>query len=361
MRGDDIKTEAMFYYLSPESMIPEDHPLRPIRKMVDQALQELSPEFDKMYSRIGRPSVSPEKLLKGLLLQTLFTIRSVRQLMDQVKYNILYKWFLGLAIDDKVWDHSTFSQNQDRLIDTDIARKFIERIAAQAEKAGLISKEHFSVDGTLIEAWASIKSFRPKTEKAPPPKDTRNDDVDFRGAKLKNDTHESNTDPDCRIYKKSSGSAAKLCYMGHLLMENRNGLIVVPSVTHATGTAEREAAEEMVEQVAGDRRITLGGDKNYDTQDFVLALRTMKVTPHVAANTERKGGSAIDGRTTRHSGYGVSQKLRKRIEEAFGWMKTVGNLRKIKYRGIPKVSWHFIFTAAAYNLVRMRNLGVVAT
>lgn len=361
MRGDDTKTEAMFYYLSPESMIPQDHPIRPLRKMVDQALAELFPEFDKMYSRIGRPSVPPEKLLKGLLLQTLFTIRSVRQLMDQVKYNILFKWFLGLAMDDKVWDHSTFSQNQDRLIDTDIALKFLERIQAQAENAGLISKEHFSVDGTLIEAWASIKSFRPKTEKNPPPKDTRNDEMDFRGTKLKNDTHESKTDPDCRIYKKSSGSAAKLCYMGHLLMENRNGLIVASSVTLATGTAEREAAEKMVEQVAGDRHITVGGDKNYDTRDFVLSLRSMSATPHVAANTERKGGSAIDGRTTRHSGYGVSLKFRKRIEEAFGWMKTIGNIRKIKYRGIPKVSWHFIFTAAAYNLVRMRNLGVAAT
>lgn len=361
MRGDDIKTEAMFYYLSPESMIPQDHPMRPIRRMVDQALAELSPEFDKMYSRIGRPSIPPEKLLKGLLIQTLFSIRSVRQLMDQVKFNILFKWFLGLAIDDKVWDHSTFSQNQDRLIDTDIARKFMERIQAQAEKAKLISKEHFSVDGTLIEAWASIKSFRQKSEATPPPKETRNDDVDFRGTKLKNDTHESNTDPDCRIYKKSSGSGAKLCYMGHLLMENRNGLVVVPSVTHATGTAEREAAEEMVAEVAGDQRITLAGDKNYDTSDFVLSLRSMNVTPHVAANTERKGGSAIDGRTTRHSGYAVSQKCRKRIEEVFGWMKTVGNLRKIKYRGVPKVTWHFIFTAAAYNLVRMRNLGVEAT
>lgn len=361
MRGDDTKTEAMFYYLSPESMVPQDHPLRPIRKMVDQALTELSPEFDKMYSRIGRPSIPPEKLLKGLLLQTLFSIRSVRQLMQEIGYNILYKWFLSLAMDDKVWDHSTFSQNQDRLIDTDIARKFLERIQAQAEEADLLSKEHFSVDGTLIEAWASIKSFRPKTEKTPPSKDTRNDDVDFRGTKLKNDTHESNSDPDCRIYKKSAGSGAKLCYMGHLLMENRNGLIVVPSVTHATGTAEREAAEDMVTEVAGNRRITLGGDKNYDTEDFVLALRNLKVTPHVAANTERKGGSAIDARTTRYSGYGVSQKFRKRIEEAFGWMKTIGNLRKIKYRGIPKVSWHFIFTAAAYNLVRMKNLGVAAT
>ena len=361
MLGDDTKTEAMFYYISPESMVPQDHPLRSIRKMVDQALAELSPEFDKMYSRIGRPSVPPEKLLKGLLLQTLFSIRSVRQLMDQVGYNVLYKWFLGLAMDDKVWDHSTFSQNQDRLIDTDIARKFIERIQAQAEKADLISKEHFSVDGTLIEAWASIKNFRQKSEPTPPPKETRNDDVDFRGTKLKNETHESKTDPDCRIYKKSSGSAAKLCYMGHLLMENRNGLIVVPTVTHATGTAEREAAEAMVTEVAGSRRITLGGDKNYDTQDFVFTLRNLKVTPHVAANTERKGGSAIDSRTTRHTGYAVSRQFRKRIEEAFGWMKTVGNIRKIKYRGVPKVSWHFIFTAAAYNLVRMRNLGVAAT
>lgn len=361
MRGDDAKTEAMFYYLSPESMIPEDHPIRPIRRMVDIALADLSPEFDKMYSRIGRPSIPPEKLLKGLLLQTLFSIRSVRQLMDQVKYNILFKWFLGLAIDDKVWDHSTFSQNQDRLIDTDIARKFMERIQAQAEKAGLLSKEHFSVDGTLIEAWASLKSFRQKSEKTPPSKGTRNDSADFRGTKLKNDTHESKTDPDCRIYKKSTGSAAKLCYMGHLLMENRNGLIVVPSVTHANGTAEREAAKEMVAQVAGERRVTLGTDKSYDTRDFILSMRSMNVTPHVTANTTHLGGSAIDGRTTRHSGYAASLKFRKRIEEAFGWMKTIGNLRKIKYRGISKVSWHFMLTAAAYNLIRMRNLGVAAT
>jgi transposase len=361
MRGDDEKTDAMFCYTSPESVVPQDHPLRPIRKMVDQALQELSPEFDKMYSRIGRPSVPPEKLLKGLLLQSLYSIRSVRQLTEQIGYNILFRWFLGLAIDDRVWDHSTFAQNQDRLIETDIARKFIERISVQAEKAGLMSPEHFSVDGTLIEAWASIKSYRPKTEKTPPSQNTRNDNVDFRGTKLKNKTHESKTDPDCRLFKKSAGSAAKLCYMGHLLMENRNGLIVVPTVTHANGTAERAAALEMLQEVSRDSRITVGADKNYDTHDFVFRSRKMKVTPHVAANTERRGGSAIDGRTTRHPGYAVSQKFRKRIEESFGWMKTVGNLKKIKYRGLPKVLFHFILTAAAYNLVRMRSLRTAAT
>lgn len=360
MRGDDVKTEAMFCYLSPESVVPDDHPLRSIRKMVDQALEELSPVFEKMYSHTGRPSIPPEKLLKGLLLQSLYSIKSVRLLMEQIGYNILFRWFLGLDLDAKVWDHSVFSQNQDRLIESDIARKFFERIQKQAEDANLLSNEHFTVDGTLIEACASFKSFRKKDNSNPPSNGTRNDDVNFHGQKLTNETHASTTDPDARLLKKGKGKEAKLCYAGHVLMENRNGLIVDVQLTHATGTAEREAALSMVKQRAGSRRLTLGGDKNYDTGDFVQELRNLKVTPHVAQNdTNRR--SAIDIRTTRHSGYAISQKVRKRIEETFGWMKTVGNHRKTAYRGTDKVAWHFTWAATAYNLIRMRNIELAAT
>lgn len=361
MRGDNVKTEAMFCYLSPESVVPQDHPLRLIRKMVDQALEELSPVFEKMYSHTGRPSIPPEKLLKGLLLQSLYSIKSVRLLMEQIGYNILFRWFLGLDLDSKVWDHSVFSQNQDRLIESDMARKFFKRIQKQAEDANLLSNEHFTVDGTLIEACASFKSFRKKDDDSNPSnKGTRNDDVNFHGQKLTNETHASTTDPDARLLKKGKGKEAKLCYAGHVLMENRNGLIVDVQLTHATGTAEREAALSMVKQRAGSRRVTLGGDKNYDTGDFVQKLRDLKVTPHVAQNdTNRR--SAIDARTTRHPGYAISQKVRKRIEETFGWMKTVGNHRKTAYRGTDKVGWHFTWAASAYNLIRMRNIELAAT
>jgi len=358
MRGNDNSTETMFVYLSPEAFVPKDHPLRPIRFMVDRALTELDPEFRKMYSHTGRPSVPPEKLLKGLLLQAFYTIRSNRLLVEQIGYNVLFRWFLGLSLDDKVWDHSTFSINQERLIRTDVAKKFLAQIANQARQNQLLSDEHFSVDGTLIEAWASIKSFQPKNEPPQSP-NGRNEERDFHGTKLKNDTHASTTDPDAKLYKKGKGKEAKLSYMGHALMENRNGLIVHAMATQATGTAERDAAAAMVADVPGDHRITVGADKAYDTKDFVQTLRETHATPHVAQNTTNRS-SAIDGRTTRHEGYKISLKIRKRIEETFGWIKTVGNLRKSRHRGVEKVDWYFTLTAAAYNLVRMRNLGVAA-
>lgn len=356
MRGHEKNTDALFVYISPEAFVPDDHPLRPIRLMADKALSSLHREFNGMYSHTGRPSVPPEVLLKSLLLQILFSIRSNRQLVEQLGYNILYRWFLGLSLEDEIWDHSTFSQNQERLIGTDIAGMFLQRIIEQAKEAHLLSKDHFSVDGTLIEAWASIKSFRPK-DNEPPGQSGRNDAVDFHGKTLKNDTHASTTDPDARLYRKSAGKEAKLCYMAHALMENRNGLVVDTRVTLASGTAERESAADMVKNIPGTHRVTVGGDKNYDTAGFVSALRGLDATPHVAQNdTNRR--SAIDNRTTRHSGYSISQKARKRIEESFGWIKTIGTVRKSRYRGVGKVSWYFTLATAAYNLVRMRNLGL---
>jgi len=344
MRGDDVQQESMFSYLSPEARVPRDHPLRPIRDMVNQALAELSGEFQAMYSREGRPSIPPEKLLRALLLQVLYTIRSARLLMEQLDYNLLFRWFVGLSMDDKVWDHSVFSKNQERFLDSDLAGAFFARILKQAAGAGLLSNEHFTVDGTLIEAWASLKSFRPKN--APPPAGGggRNPEVDFHGEKRLNQTHASTTDPE-----------ARLCFTGHVLMENRHGLIISPRLTAATGTAEREAAEAMAEAVPDRHRITVGGDKAYDTREFVQSLRALKAVPHVAQNCNGRK-SAIDGRTTRHPGYAVSQRLRKRVEEIFGWMKTVGNLRKTRHRGEDRVGWVFTLTAAAYNLVRIRNL-----
>jgi transposase len=358
MRGLETKTEALFVYLSPESFVPKDHPLRPIRVMADKALAELNADFNKIYADTGRPSIPPEQLLKALLLQAFYTIRSNRQLVEQLNYNILFRWFVGLALDEKVWDHSSFSTNLERLIEAEVSRRFLAGIVAQARKAKLLSDEHFSVDGTLIEAWASIKSFQPKDGPKPPV--GRNDERDFHGEKLKNETHASTTDPDARLYKKSSGKEARMSYLGHALMENRNGIIIDGTISHATGTAEREAAVEMVAEVAGTKRITVGGDKGYDTKDFVEEMRGLEVTPHVSQNVSRKGGSAIDGRTTRHAGYAVSLRVRKRIEEAFGWIKTIGNLRKTRHRGIAKVDWYFTLAISAYNLVRMRNLGVVA-
>ncbi|MDI6813645.1 MAG: IS5 family transposase [Deltaproteobacteria bacterium] len=360
MRGNDVQQQAMFSYLSPGARVPQDHPLRPIRDMVNQALRELSGEFQAMYSREGRPSIPPEKLLRALLLQILYTIRSARLLMEQLDYNLLFRWFVGLSMDDKVWDHSVFSKNQERFLDSDLAAAFFGRILKQAAAAGLLSDEHFSVDGTLIEAWASLKSFRPKD--APPPSGGggRNPEVDFHGEKRLNRTHASTTDPEARLFKKSKGKEAKLCFMGHVLMENRNGLVVSPRLTPATGTAEREAAEDMVGDLPGRHRITVGGDKAYDTQEFVQSLRALKATPHVAQNLNGRK-SAIYGRTTRYPGYAVSQRLRKRVEEIFGWMKTVGNLRKARHRGQDRVGFVFTLTAAAYNLVRMRNLTMAAS
>jgi transposase len=355
MRGEDQDQQAMFSYISPEARVPKGHPLRPIRIMVENALVDLAPLFNEMYSHTGRPSIPPEQLLRALLLQILYSIRSERMLVEQLDYNLLFRWFVGLSMDDKVWDHSTFSKNRDRLIAHDVTTQFFVVIRRQAEQAGLLSNEHFSVDGTLIEAWASMKSFRPKDDQdqEPPTSGGRNAEVDFKGQKRKNNTHQSTTDPDARLLKKSKGAASQLCFMGHALMENRNGLVVDRRLTRASGTAEREAALEMVENISGTKRITLAADRGYDTADFVGGLRKLQATPHVAQKTK---GSAIDQRTTRHAGYQASLKVRKRVEEIFGWIKTTGCLRKTRHRGIERVESMFTLATTAYNLVRMRNL-----
>jgi transposase len=328
--------------------------------MVNHALAELSGEFQAMYSRQGRPSIPPEKLLRALLLQVLYTIRSARLLMEQLDYNLLFRWFVGLSMDDKVWDHSVFSKNQERFLHSDLAAAFFGRIKEQASQAGLLSDEHFTVDGTLIEAWASLKSFRPKDAPPPDAGAGRNPEVDFHGDRRLNQTHASTTDPEARLFRKGKGKEAKLCFMGHVLMENRHGLIITPRLTAATGTAERDAAEGMVGDLRGRHRITVGGDKAYDTQEFVRSLRGLNAVPHVAQNCKGRN-SAIDGRTTRHPGYAISQRLRKRVEEIFGWIKTVGNFRKTRHRGVERVDWMFTLTAAAYNLVRIRNLTAVVS
>ena len=355
MRGSDLQTDRMFCYSSPETFVPEDHPLRPIRTMVEKALSDLSSEFTAMYSHTGRPSVPPEKLLKALLLQAFYSIRSIRLLMEQIQHDILFRWFVGLSLEDDVWDPSTFSQNQERLLQSEVAKKFFERVLAQARSAQLLSDEHFTVDGTLIEAWASLKSFRPKDEDPKPP-GGRNDAVDFKGQKRKNDTHASTTDPQARLYRKGNGQTAKMSYIGNVLMENRHGLVVDTRLELATGTAECEAALDMLPGVKKKHRwVTVGGDKGYDNDAFVRATRKMKVVPHVAQNTSNRE-SSIDGRTTCHPGYKISLRLRKRVEEIFGWMKTTGGMRKTRYVGQRKVGWHFTLVATAYNLVRMRNL-----
>lgn len=347
----------MFSYLSPDERVPANHPLRPIRTMADVVLNGLSKQFDELYAENGRPSIAPEKLLRALLLQVLYTIRCERLLMEQLAYNLLFRWFIGLNMDEAVWVPTVFSKNRDRLLEGDIARAFFEGVLEQARTAGLLSDEHFSVDGTLIEAWASQKSFRRKDETAAPPNDDPgNATVDFHGEKRSNETHESVTDPDARLARKSGGHEAKLAYCGNVLIENRNGLVVDTELFQANGTAERDAALVMAERLAGAQRVTLAADKGYDTKEFVAETRRMNVTPHVAQNERRPGGSAIDARTTQHKGYKVSQRKRKRIEEVFGWLKTVGALRKTRHRGVFKVGWVFTFAAAAYNLVRMRNL-----
>ena len=346
----------MFSYLSPEERVPAKHPLRPIRLLVDDALKSLSADFSRLYSAYGRPSIPPEKLLRALLLQVLYTVRSERMLMEQLEYNLLFRWFVGLNMDEAVWVPTVFTKNRDRLLEGDVAEKFFQLVLTQARVVDLISDEHFSVDGTLIEAWASHKSFQRKDEPTPPPEDPGNPTVDFHGEKRSNDTHESTTDPDARLARKSGGHEAKLAYCGNVMIENRNGLVVDTELLQCNGTAERDAAMLMVERVEGTERITVAADKAYDTKDFVSEMRGMDVTPHVSQNTKRPGGSAIDGRTTRHEGYQVSQRKRKRIEEVFGWIKTVGTLRKTRHRGLETVRWVFTFTATAYNLVRMRNL-----
>jgi len=355
MRGPNERSDFLFSYLSPEQRVPADHPLRPIRRIVDTALARLTAEFEALYTDFGRPSIPPEQLLRALLLQVLYTVRSERLLIEQLEYNLLFRWFVGLGLDERIWNHSTFSKNRDRLLRGAIADAFFAQVLDEARGHGLLSDEHFTVDGTLLEAWASQKSFRPKDEDPPaPPADPKNPTVNFRGERRKNDTHQSTTDPDARMYRKSDGHPARLVYMGHVLMENRSGLIVDTDLTPADGYGERYAALEMLEALPGGR-VTAGADKAYDYPEFVAELRHMTVTPHVAQNTTKRR-SAIDGRTTRQAGYAVSQRKRKRIEEIFGWMKTIGLLRKLRHRGGPMVTWIFRFTAAAFNLIRIRNL-----
>jgi len=354
MRGDDQEQQgAMWSYVPMERRIPADHPLRRLRPMVDGLLQELSPRFDELYSRVGRPSIAPEKLLRALLLQVLYTIRSERLLMEQLDYNLLFRWFVGLEMDDPIWNPTVFTKNRERLLAGEIARAFFDRVVAQARERGLLSDEHFTVDGTLVEAWASLKSFKRKDAPPAPPDDPGNPTVDFHGERRSNTTHASTTDPDARLARKGNAQEAKLCYTGHVLMENRNGLggCVLP----ASGYAERAAALELLGALARGGRVTLGADKGYDTRDFVAAARLLGVTPHVAQNTTNRA-SALDGRTTRHAGYAVSQRRRKRVEEIFGWLKTVGLMRKTRHRGTRRVDWMFTFALAAYNLVRIRNL-----
>jgi transposase len=353
MRGDDQQSGHLFSYLSPEQRVPADHPLRAIRRMTDEALRQLSPQFEAIYAKSGRPSVPPEQLLRALLLQALYTVRSERMLVEQLEYNLLFRWFVGLGMDDAVWTPTTFTKNRERLLAGDIARQFFVAVLAQARGRRLLSDEHFTVDGTLLEAWAGQKSFTRKDGTSPGPSDDDpgNPTVNFHGERRSNDTHQSTTDPDSRLIKKTRGSEAKLAYLGEVLMENGHGLIVDACVIHATGTGEREAALGLLAALPPGRA-SVGADKAYDVPAWVEGARQLGITPHVA----QKQRSAIDGRTTRHPGYALSQRARKRVEEIFGWMKTVGGLRKLRHRGGDRVEWHFLFVAAAYNLVRLRNL-----
>jgi transposase len=357
MRGSDKRSGALFSYVDLERRVRADHPLRVIRTLTDTALEAMSSDFASLYSWVGRPSIAPEMLLRAMLLQALYSVRSERQLMERLEFDLLFRWFVGIGVDDPVWDHSTFSKNRDRLLDGEIAARFLGAILAQPRVKRLLSTEHFSVDGTLIEAWASMKSFKPK-DALPDSGEGggRNAPVDFKGQRRSNETHRSTTDPDALLYRQGRGMEAKLCFIGHGLMENHSGLLVDTRLTRASGHAERLAALDMVERYA-DRpvAITLGTDKGYDVADFVEELRTMNVRPHIAQNTSGRR-SAIDQRTTRHPGYAVSQRIRKRIEEAFGWTKTVAGMAKTKLRGLPKVGWAFTFAAAAYNLVRLPRL-----
>jgi transposase len=357
MRGADDQQSQMFSYLSPEQRVRKDHPLRAVRTAVDEVLRSLSPQFNRMYAREGRPSIAPEKLLRALVVQMLYSIRSERLLMDEIDYNILFRWFVGLNLDEEVWNATTFTKNRERLLEADVAKQFLAAVVELARAKGFVSDEHFTVDGTLLEAWAGAKSFQPKDGKnAPPPDDPGNPTVNFRGERRSNETHESKTDPEAKLARKGEGKESKLSYSGNLLVENRNGLIVDAMAWDANGRAERDAALVMLEQVPGDGRITVGGDKGFDTKDFIAECRHMNVTPHLAQNHGRSGGSALDGRTARHESYRISQRKRKRIEECFGWLKTIALLRKVRHRGLKKVDWVFVFACAAYNLVRLRNL-----
>ena len=351
MRGDDRGPETMFSYVSAEQRVPADHPLRAIRALVDDVLRDMSPEFDGLYATVGRPSIPPERLLRAQLLQVFYSIRSERLLMEQLDYNLLFRWFVGMDMDEPIWAPTVFSKNRDRLLTQEVARSFFRRVVDRA--AGLMSDEHFTVDGTLIEAWASQKSFQRKDG------GRDGDGRNFRGDERKNDTHASKTDPDARLYRKSNGAESRLAYLGHLLIENRHGLIADARATLADGYGEREAATLMVcaqwERAPGRRR-TVGADKAYDVGDFVDLVRELNTTPHVSQNLARRGGSAIDGRTTRHAGYAKSVHARPRIEPAFGWLKTIAWLRKVKLRGLAKVDWLMVFASAAFNLLRLPKL-----
>lgn len=377
MRGDEERSEGMFSYVRLEERIAADHPLRAIRSLVEDVLEKMSGKFGSLYSHTGRPSIPPEQLLKATLLQAFFTLRSERQLMEQIDYNMLFRWFVGLAMDDAVWDASTFSKNRERLMQAEVAQAFLSTLTGLPQVKTLLSSDHFSVDGTLIEAWASMKSFVPKDGSGKPPSTGRNGERDFHKEKRSNETHGSTTDPDARLFRKGNGKESRLCFIGHTLMENRNGLVVQTDVSHATGTAEREMALTLIGRHRKAKRrkgkhrkvtprITLGADKLYDTQAFVTELKSRKVTPHIAINgTVSKLGTirktSVDGRTTRHKGYLISQRCRKRIEEVFGWAKTVGGAARVKVRGLARVKAVFTFAIAAYNLIRIPKLLQPAT
>jgi len=353
MRGKAESQVTMLSLVTADQLVPEDHPIREIKPMVDNALRELSPTFTDMYAETGRPSIPPEHLLKACLLIALYSVRSERQFCERLRYDLLFKWFLDMNIIDPAFDASTFSKNKERLLEHEVARGFLGVVLSEARRRRLLSEDHFTVDGTLLEAWASLKSFRPKDGSGSPPANgERNPEVDFHGEKRTNDTHQSTTDPEARLAKKGPGKEARLCFTGHVLMENRNGLVVDVAVTQATGTAERDSALGMLGQVPGSRRVTVGADKGYDTRDLVTRCRTMEVTPHVA----RRATSILDGRTTRHPGYSVSQRIRKRVEEIFGWAKTVAGARKLRYKGVARNRLWWELTAAAYNLLRMAKI-----
>ena len=359
MRGEDIIQESLFTTVHLDAFVPSDHPLRPIRRLIDQAMARLNWLFDGIYADGGRQSIPPERLIRAQLLQVLYSIRSERQLVEQISYNLLYRWFVGLTIDDPVWHHSSFSTNRDRLLVHEVVPHLFEEVVNLARERKLLSDDHFSVDGTLIQAWASQKSFRRKDgsdDTGPDGPAGRNAERNFRGEKRSNETHQSTTDPEARLARKSRGSESRLAYMGHTVMENRHGLIVKAAASLATGTAERDVAAELLAQLPGQHRKTVGADKNYDTRGFVTACRAIKVTPHVSRNTKRTGGSAIDGRTSRHAGYQVSMRLRKRVEEPFGWGKKIGPIRQVMLRGRDKVHSLFQLTMMGWNLIRMRNL-----
>jgi len=357
VRGEDIFQESLFTTVQLESFVPMDHPLRPIKALLDKAMKNLNWLFSGIYADTGRESIPPERLIRAQLLQVLYSIRSERQLVEQINYNLLYRWFVGLTIEDTVWNHSTFSINRDRLLENDVIAELFEEVVGLARQQKLLSDEHFSVDGTLIQAWASQKSYRRKDDDSEPPAGSgRNSEANFHGESRGNETHESKTDGDARLARKGPGKEAKLSYMGHTVMENRNGLIVKAAASHATGKAEREVAANLLSDLSGMKKRTVGADKNYDTAGFVADCRAMNITPHVARNDNRNGGSAIDGRTSRHAGYAISQRSRKRVEEPFGWGKTIGLIRQMKVRGLSKVNGVFLMTMIGWNLTRMRSL-----